>query len=220
MAADLRQIAQRIAAGPFAATWDSLEGYTTPNWYQDAKFGIFIHWGVYAVPAFGNEWYPRNMYLPGTKEYEHHRATYGPQDEFGYKDFIPHFTAEHFDAEEWVRLFAEAGARFVVPVAEHHDGFQMYASDLSHWNAAEMGPKRDVVGGVAAATRRGDGLRRVQSSRRALVVHGRRPHVRFRRPGPRLRRFLRPGARGSSTRQLRGEQPQRRLPRRLAASHL
>ncbi|MCB0115908.1 MAG: alpha-L-fucosidase [Caldilineaceae bacterium] len=153
MAADLRQIAQRIAAGPFAATWDSLEGYTTPNWYQDAKFGIFIHWGVYAVPAFGNEWYPRNMYLPGTKEYEHHRATYGPQDEFGYKDFIPHFTAEHFDAEEWVRLFAEAGARFVVPVAEHHDGFQMYASDLSHWNAAEMGPKRDVVGELAAATR-------------------------------------------------------------------
>ena len=95
MAADLRQIAQRIAAGPFAATWDSLEGYTTPNWYQDAKFGIFIHWGVYAVPAFGNEWYPRNMYLPGSKEFVHHRETYGAQTEFGYKDFIPMFKAEN-----------------------------------------------------------------------------------------------------------------------------
>ena len=149
----LAKIQQTIADGPFAATWDSLEAYQIPDWYIDGKFGIFIHWGPYCVPAYGNEWNPRNMYLPGTKEYEHHRATYGPQDQFGYKDFLPMFKAEKYDAAAWASLFAEAGARFVVPVAEHHDGFQMYASELSRWNAAEMGPKRDVLGELAAAVR-------------------------------------------------------------------
>ncbi len=149
----LQAIAKRVADGPFAPNWDSLEAYEVPDWYIDGKFGIFIHWGPYCVPAFGNEWYPRHMYLPGTKEYEHHRATYGPQDQFGYKDFIPMFKAEKYDATAWASLFAEAGARFVVPVAEHHDGFQMYASALSRWNAAEMGPKRDVLGELAAAVR-------------------------------------------------------------------
>ena len=113
---------------------------------MNAKFGIFIHWGVYSVPAFGSEWYSRTMYILGSPEYEHHIQTYGPHRDFGYKDFIPMFRAEKFDPAEWARLFKEAGARYVVPVAEHHDGFQMYKSDLSHWNAAEMGPKRDVVG--------------------------------------------------------------------------
>ena len=149
----LQAIAERVADGPFAPNWDSLEAYEVPDWYIDGKFGIFIHWGSYCVPAYGNEWYPRQMYLPGTKEYEHHRATYGPQDQFGYKDFIPMFKAEKYDATAWASLFAEAGARFVVPVAEHHDGFQMYTSDLSRWNAAQMGPKRDVLGELAAAVR-------------------------------------------------------------------
>jgi alpha-L-fucosidase len=161
----LQQIEAQIAKGPFVDSWDSLEGYRVPEWYQDAKFGIFIHWGLYSVPAFGNEWYPRNMYLQGTPEYEHHRATYGPQDKFGYKDFIPLFRAEKFDAGEWVNLFKEAGARFVVPVAEHHDGFQMYASDLSQWNAAEMGPGRDIVGELAAACRAGGLVLGVSSHR-------------------------------------------------------
>jgi alpha-L-fucosidase len=163
--AALQQIDEQIAQGPFAASWDSLERYTAPDWYQDARFGIFIHWGVYCVPAFGNEWYPRNMYLQGRPEFEHHRATYGPQNEFGYKDFIPMFTAEKFNAEEWIQLFKEAGARFVVPVAEHHDGFQMYASDLSRWNAAEMGPKRDIVGELAEACRAADLVLGVSSHR-------------------------------------------------------
>ena len=132
--------------GPFTPDWESLSQYQPPEWYRRAKFGIFIHWGVYAVPAFGNEWYPRNMYLPGTPEYEHHIKTYGPHKEFGYKDFIPMFTADKFDPEAWAELFEASGAKYVVPVAEHHDGFQMYASDLSHWNAAEMGPKRNVMG--------------------------------------------------------------------------
>jgi alpha-L-fucosidase len=143
-----------IAAGPFQATWESLIQYQVPAWYEDGKFGIFIHWGVYSVPAFGNEWYPRNMYLHGTPEFQHHVATYGPQSQFGYKDFIPQLTAARFDADGWAALFKRAGARFVVPVAEHHDGFQMYESALSEWNAARMGPQRDIIGELATATRR------------------------------------------------------------------
>lgn len=142
-----------IKQGPFEAAWDSLSTYSVPDWYQDAKFGIFIHWGVYSVPAFGNEWYPRNMYMEGSPEFEHHVQTYGPQNRFGYKDFIPMFRAEHYDAGQWARLFREAGARFVVPVAEHHDGFAMYDSALTRWCAAKMGPRRDLIGELANAVR-------------------------------------------------------------------
>lgn len=139
--------------GPFEATWESLEYYTVPRWYLDAKFGIFIHWGVYSVPAFGNEWYPRNMYQQGSREFQHHVETYGPQSRFGYKDFIPRFTAERFDPAAWADLFCRAGARYVVPVAEHHDGFAMYDCSLSDWCAAKMGPRRDIVGELATAVR-------------------------------------------------------------------
>jgi len=137
----------------YEATWNSLKQYQAPDWYQDGKFGIFIHWGVYSVPGFGNEWYPRNMYIQGTPEYEHHLKTYGPQAQFGYKDFIPQFKAEHFDPDAWAELFAAAGATYVVPVAEHHDGFAMYDTALSQWNAARLGPRRDVVGELARAVR-------------------------------------------------------------------
>jgi alpha-L-fucosidase len=97
-----------------------------PAWYQDGKFGIFVHWGAYSVPAFGNEWYPRNMYVQGSPEYEHHREVYGDHESFGYKDLIGRFTAERFDPQQWAELFRRAGARFVMPVGEHHDGFAMY----------------------------------------------------------------------------------------------
>lgn len=142
----LKTIDEIIAGGPYQDTWESLSRYQVPEWYRKAKFGIFLHWGVYSVPAFDSEWYSRNMYLQGTAAYEHHVKTYGPQKEFGYKDFIPMFRAEKFDPEKWAELFERAGARYVVPVAEHHDGFQMYESEISHWNASEMGPKRDVLG--------------------------------------------------------------------------
>ena len=85
------------------------------EWYQDAKFGIFIHWGAYSVPAFGNEWYPRNMYEPGFDAYKHHIATYGTQDKFGYKDFIPMFKAEHFDPSAWAELFKKAAQNTSCP---------------------------------------------------------------------------------------------------------
>ncbi len=142
----LETVEKVIAQGPYSADWDSLCTHKLPQWYHDAKFGIFIHWGPYCVPAFGNEWYPRQMYQQGDPCYEHHRKTYGDQKDFGYKDFIPMFKAEKFNAAEWADLFDKAGARFVMPVAEHHDGFQMYDSDLSDWCAAKMGPKKDIVG--------------------------------------------------------------------------
>lgn len=151
----VKGIDQVIAGGPFAATWESLENYRVPVWYQDAKFGIFIHWGLYSVPAFGNEWYPRHMYQQGSKEFEHHVKTYGPQSVFGYKNFIPMFKAQKFNAARWAKLFKRAGAKFVVPVAEHHDGFAMYDCGFSKWTAAKVGPKRDIIGELAEATRRG-----------------------------------------------------------------
>lgn len=140
-----------IEKGPYADSWASLAEHAIPIWYKKAKFGIFIHWGVYSVPAFGNEWYPRNMYIEGSKEFQHHLATYGPHKDFGYADFIPMFTGEKFDANAWADLFANAGARYVMPVAEHHDGFQMYDSALSDWNSAKMGPCRDILGAIKVA---------------------------------------------------------------------
>ncbi len=140
-------------AGPFAPDWQTLATYDVPEWYRDAKFGIFIHWGVYSVPAFGSEWYPREMYTEGSEVNKHHVATYGPLSAFGYKDFIPKFTAEKFDPGAWAKLFKAAGAMYVVPVFEHHDGFQMYDSDLSDWTAKKMGPHRDLDGDLAKAVR-------------------------------------------------------------------
>lgn len=163
---NLQEIHQTVTAGPFAASWDSLRGYTIPSWYEDGKFGIFIHWGVYSVPAFGNEWYPRHMYLPGRPEFDHHVTTYGPHSQFGYKDFIPQFTAAHYDPAEWAALFKAAGARYIVPVAEHHDGFPLYDSALTEWCAAKMGPQRDLIGELAAAVRH-EGLVFGLSSHRA-----------------------------------------------------
>ena len=149
----LKEIGEVIRRGPFEDTWESLSAYEPPEWYRGLKFGIFIHWGVYSVPAYANEWYPRSMYMRGTREFEHHVKTWGPQKDFGYKDFIPLFTADKFDPAAWADLFCRAGAQYVIPVGEHHDGFQMYKSALSHWNAAEMGPKRDAVPEVLSACR-------------------------------------------------------------------
>ena len=139
--------------GPFRPHWNSLSQYKVPDWYRDAKFGIFIHWGVYSVPAFGSEWYPRQMYLRGSKENQHHVSTYGPLTKFGYKDFIPMFKAKKYDPQAWAHLFKESGARYVVPVFEHHDGFQMYDSNLSDWTAVKMGPHRDLVGDLEKEVR-------------------------------------------------------------------
>jgi len=144
---DIATVSSAMGTAVYQPDWDNIAThYTFPDWFCDAKFGIFIHWGVYSVPAFGTEWYARNMYKEGSREFEYHRKTYGEQSEFGYKEFIPMFTAEKFDAGEWADVFLASGAKYVVPVAEHHDGFAMYASDLNPFNAAVMGPKKDIVG--------------------------------------------------------------------------
>ncbi len=170
---DLAEVDRLIAAGPFDDSWTSLESIGVPEWYLDDKFGIFIHWGVYAVPATGNEWYPRRMYQNqmdqqrGINIFEHHRKTWGPQKEFGYKDFIPMFKAGQFDAPEWAALFKASGARYVVPVAEHHDGFPMYDCSYTKWDASEMGPGRDVIAELAGAVR-AEGMKFGVSSHRAF----------------------------------------------------
>ena len=140
----LQQIEDVIAEGKYKDNWASLSEHPIPDWFSQDKFGIFIHWGIYSVPAFGNEWYARNMYDPAHPEFEHHRKTYGEHKDFGYKDFIPMFRGENFDADTWIDTFGQAGARYVMPVAEHHDGFAMYATEFNRWNAVSKGPCKDV----------------------------------------------------------------------------
>src|SRR5689334_7648558 len=149
----LKDVENADREGRYRADWESLKNYEAPEWYKDAKFGIFIHWGAYSVPAFGSEWYPRMMYVEGSPEYRHHIETYVKQDKFSYKDFIPMFKAERFDPAAWAELFKKSGAKYVVPVAEHHDGFAMYDSGLSDWTVAKMGPHRDTTGELAKAVR-------------------------------------------------------------------
>jgi alpha-L-fucosidase len=138
--------------GPFKPTWASIrDNHRTPAWLNEAKFGIFIHWGLYSIPARINEWYIKHMY---TTDVEWHTQHYGPPDKFGYKDFIPLFTVPNYQPDEWASLFRAAGAKYVVPVAEHHDGFAMWNSDITPWCAGKMGPKRDLTGELAAAVRK------------------------------------------------------------------
>ncbi|HEV3278697.1 MAG TPA: alpha-L-fucosidase [Terriglobia bacterium] len=166
-AAIARAMGSGRPAAKYEPTWESLSQYQVPDWYRDAKFGIFLHWGVYSVPAHASEWYPRLMYRREDPVFEWHRQHWGPQSTFGYKDFIPKFRAEHWDPAEWAALFKRAGAKYVVPVGEHHDGFPMYNCHSTDWNAAKMGPRRDVVGELSRAVRE-QGLKLGVSSHRAL----------------------------------------------------
>ncbi len=130
---------------PYKPTWKSLSTHQEiPEWLHDAKLGMYFHWGVYTVPAYFSEWYPYFMYRPGSAVYKHHQETYGA--DFNYHDFVDDFTGEHFDAAEWAKLFKDSGARFAGPCALHHDGFAMWDSDLTPWNAMDRGPKKDITG--------------------------------------------------------------------------
>jgi alpha-L-fucosidase len=130
--------------------WDELKN-DVPEWLQDAKFGIYFHWGVYTVPAYNSEWYSRGMYVPDSKSNRHYLETHNSLKQFGYKDYIPSFKAQHFNAAEWADLFVKAGARFAGPVAEHADGFSMWGSKVNRWNARDMGPQKDIVGEMEKA---------------------------------------------------------------------
>jgi alpha-L-fucosidase len=142
-----------MAPGPYTATWDSIEkNYKAPAWFYGAKFGLFMHWGLYSVPAHGNEWYEKHMYQGNDLAW--HTQHFGDPTVFGYKDFIPLFTQAKFNADEWAALFKQSGARFVVPTAEHHDNFALWNSDVTPFNAVKMGPHRDLIGELAAAVRK------------------------------------------------------------------
>lgn len=172
----------------FEPTFASLEKVNpVPEWFKDAKFGIYFHWGVYSVPAFANEWYPRNMYLKGSSENRHHVETYGDPSQWPYDNFItgakdkrgnhvqfaPKLKSEggNFDPDEWAKLFADAGAKFAGPVAEHHDGFSMWASKANPWNAKDAGPRIDLVGLLADAIRKHD-MKLILSMHHAYNITG------------------------------------------------
>lgn len=146
------------AAGlTYSYDWESLRRAPIPAWFEDAKFGIFIHWGPYSVPGWSDgedyaEWYSTRMYRKESF-IRHHREHYGEPGAFGYKDFIPLFRAEKFDAARWSRLFKQAGAKYVIPTGEHHDGFVMWDTELTPWNAVDMGPKFDFIGLLGEAVR-------------------------------------------------------------------
>jgi alpha-L-fucosidase len=129
----------------FKPTIDSLQSYRCPEWFRDAKFGIYLHWGVYSVVERG-EWYARRMYMQGTPEYEHHVQTYGHPSQYGYKEFVPQWRAERFDPDRLVGLFKAAGARYFCPCAVHHDNFDLWNSRHHRWNSVEMGPQQDITG--------------------------------------------------------------------------
>jgi alpha-L-fucosidase len=140
--------------GPFQPTWDSLkENYQVPKWFAEAKFGLFMHWGLYSVPAHHNEWYEKHMYSDGG-EGQWHVEHFGPQDKFGYKDFIPLFTATNWNPDAWAELFKKSGAKFVIPTAEHHENFALWDSDVTPFNAVKMGPHRDLIGDLSKAVRK------------------------------------------------------------------
>ncbi|NQT86093.1 alpha-L-fucosidase [bacterium] len=129
----------------FEPTVESLMDYQCPEWFRNAKFGIYVHWGVYSVPAQG-EWYARKLYIEGDPDYDHHVRTYGHPSKFGYRDFVPMWTAERFDPERLVSLFKQAGARYFTPCAVHHDNFDLWDSKHHAWNSVNMGPKMDITG--------------------------------------------------------------------------
>jgi alpha-L-fucosidase len=152
--AAVAQIPTKLPPGPFQPTWDSLkENYQAPQWFAEAKFGLFMHWGLYSIPAHHNEWYEKHMYTDGG-DGQWHVEHFGPQDKFGYKDFIPMFTCSNWNPDAWAELFKKSGAKFVIPTAEHHENFALWDSQVTPFNAVNMGPHRDLIGELAKAVRK------------------------------------------------------------------
>lgn len=144
-----------VNTGPFEATFESLRQFECPDWFRDAKLGIWSHWGPQSVPRFG-DWYARRMYCEGTDQYRYHVRTYGHPSEFGYKDVVRAWNAEHFDPTDLMERFVRAGAKYFVAQAVHHDNFFNYASRIHRWNSVEVGPRQDIVGAWKAAAARHD----------------------------------------------------------------
>ena len=145
--------AEQIAAGPFKPEWESLKSqYQAPDWFRDAKFGIWAHWSAQCVPEFG-DWYARKMYIQGDPFYQHHLEHYGHPADTGFMEMNNRWKAENWRPEELIDLYVKAGARYFVALANHHDNFDNYASRFHDWNSTRIGPKRDLVAGWAKAAR-------------------------------------------------------------------
>ncbi|MFB6456905.1 alpha-L-fucosidase [Chitinophaga sp. Hz27] len=147
----------RMAPGPFQPTWDSLAQYQVPDWFRDAKFGIWAHWGPQCQPERG-DWYARGMYQEGSDQYKYHIQKYGHPSKFGFKDVINEWKAENWRPEELLSLYKNAGAKYFMALANHHDNFDLYDSQYHSWNSTKLGPKKDIVGGWAKAAKQ-QGLR-------------------------------------------------------------
>ncbi|MGA2050474.1 MAG: alpha-L-fucosidase [Terracidiphilus sp.] len=147
----------QVPQGPFLPFWESLKSYRCPDWFRDAKFGIWAHWSPQCVPEQG-DWYARNMYIQGTSQYEYHVKQYGHPSQFGYKDICHLWKAEKWDPDALVKLYKRAGAEYLVSLATHHDNFDCWNSKHQVWNAVNVGPKRDIVG-TWAKVARANGLR-------------------------------------------------------------
>ncbi len=159
----------QILPGPFEGTRASLSKYRAPDWFRDAKFGIWAHWGPQSAPEFG-DWYARNMYIQGHRQYKYHVEKYGHPSKFGFKDIIPTWKAEKFDPNHLMSLYKKAGAKYFVSMGVHHDNFDLWNSKHNHWNAVNMGPKKDVVGAFRRAAQR-EGLRFGVSEHLAVSYH-------------------------------------------------
>jgi alpha-L-fucosidase len=146
-----------IQAGPFSGTRASLAAYRVPDWFRDAKFGIWAHWGPQSAPEYG-DWYARDMYIEGHDQYKYHLERYGHPSKFGFKDIIPTWKAERFDPDDLVRRYKKAGAKYFMSMGVHHDNFDLWNSKHTRWNAVNMGPKKDIVGLFQKAARN-EGLR-------------------------------------------------------------
>ena len=134
-----------VAEGSFEGTRMSLRAYEIPEWFRDAKFGIWAHWGPQSAVEAG-DWYARNMYIEGSRQYAHHLKTYGHPSKFGFKDTIPAWKAERFDPDHLMGLYKKAGAKYFMTMGVHHDNFDLWNSQHNRWNAVNMGPKKDIVG--------------------------------------------------------------------------
>jgi alpha-L-fucosidase len=146
-----------IQSGPFSAAGASLEKYSCPDWFRDAKFGIWAHWGPQSAAGAG-DWYARNMYMEGSRQYQYHLKTYGHPSKFGFKDVISAWKAERFEPRELMRLYKQAGAKYFMSMGVHCDNFDLWNSRHHRWNAVKMGPKKDIVGLFREAAR-AEGLR-------------------------------------------------------------
>jgi alpha-L-fucosidase len=149
----LENLSAQYANAPFKASWESLQGYVVPEWYRNAKFGIWAHWGPQCEPEHG-DWYARGMYEEGSDHYKYHVQKYGHPSKFGFKDVIHQWKADQWDPEHLVSLYKRVGAKYFFAMANHHDNLDLWNSKHHAWNAVKVGPKKDLIGGWAKAAKK------------------------------------------------------------------